>query len=220
MFKPKLIIFDWDDTLAKTRNAVVKAMNYVLSLYNLPEWDIIKEQKRDKSKSLKENFPNFFEEKYEEAYSKYLEYYNAEAYKEVEKIENTELFLNSLIKENIKIAIISNKEKSLLLKEVLSCFEKIKFDYICGNGYASKNKPAPDPVYKIMENYDFELNKDNVWLVGDTKQDTDCALNSNCQPILIGKGKFMDEEYLKLNECIKLFDNFEKLNEYFVNEIR
>ena len=40
-----------DDTLAKTRNAVVKAMNYVLSLYNLPEWDIIKEQKRDKNKS-------------------------------------------------------------------------------------------------------------------------------------------------------------------------
>ena len=218
--KPKLVIFDWDDTLAKTRNAVVKAMNYVLSLYNLPEWDIIKEQKRDKNKSLKENFPNFFGEKYEEAYSKYLEYYNAEAYKEVEKVENAELFLNNLIRENIKIAIISNKEKSLLLKEVSSCFEKIKFDYICGNGYANKNKPAPDPVYKIMENYDFELNKDNVWLVGDTKQDTDCALNSNCQPILIGKGKFMDEEYLKLNECIKLFDNFEKLNEYFVNEIR
>ena len=32
---PKLIIFDWDDTLANTREAVVNAMNYVLSLYNL-----------------------------------------------------------------------------------------------------------------------------------------------------------------------------------------
>lgn len=219
MQKPKLVIFDWDDTLAKTRNAVVKAMNYVLSLYNLPEWDIIKEQKRDKNKSLKENFPNFFgEEEAKNAYQKYLDYYNTEAYKEVEKINYTDEFLNNLIKNNIQIAIVSNKEKSLLLKEIENCFPKIKFNHILGNGDAENNKPAPDPVYKVMKNYDFELNSNNVWLVGDTKQDTDCALNAKCQPMLMGKGKFMDEEYLKINNAIKLFDNFKEINEYF-NEL-
>lgn len=214
--KPKLVIFDWDDTLAKTRNAVVKAMNYVLKLYNLPEWDIIKEQKRDKNKSLKENFPNFFgEEEAKNAYEKYLQYYTKEAYKEVEKVNNTDIFLNNLIEHNIQITIISNKEKSLLLKEIESCFPNIKFNFILGNGDAEHNKPAPDPVFKIMKSVDFELNEQNVWLVGDTKQDTDCALNAKCQPMLIGKGKFMDEEYLKLNSCIQLFDDFENINEMF-----
>ena len=218
MKQPKLIIFDWDDTLAKTRNAVVKAMNYVLSKNNLPEWDVIKEQKRDKNKSLKENFPNFFgEERAKEVYQEYINYYNKEAYKEVKKIDYTDEFLNTLIKNNIQIAIISNKEKSLLLNEVNNCFSNIKFNHILGNGDAEKNKPAPDPVFKVMQNYDFELNPDNVWLVGDTKQDTDCALNANCQPMLMGKGKFMDEEYLKIHECIKLFDSFKDINEYFLS---
>lgn len=91
MEKPKLVIFDWDDTLAKTRNAVVKAMNYILKLYNLPEWDIIKEQKRDKNKSLKENFPNFFgETEAKNAYQKYLDCYNKEVYKKVKLFNNFE----------------------------------------------------------------------------------------------------------------------------------
>ena len=216
MKKPKLVIFDWDDTLAKTRNAVVKAMNYILKLYNLPEWDIIKEQKRDKNKSLKENFPNFFgEEEAKNAYQKYLDYYNKEAYKEVKKIDNADKFLEDLVNNNIQIAIISNKEKSLLLREVESCFPQIKFNHILGNGDAEHNKPAPDPVYKVMENYDFELNSKNVWLVGDTKQDTDCALNAKCQPMLMGKGKFMDEEYLKIHKEVKLFNSFEEIDEMF-----
>lgn len=217
MNKPKLVIFDWDDTLANTRNAVVKSMNYVLELYNLPNWDIIKEQKRDKNKSLKENFVNFFgENEAKNAYQKYLAYYNNEAYKEVKQIDNTDIFLQNLLNANIKIAIVSNKETSLLLQEIKNCFPTIQFNHILGNGDALNNKPASDPVLKIMEFYNFELNKNNVWLVGDTKQDTDCALNANCQAILIGKGKFMDEEYLKINKTIKLFDNFEELNKLFL----
>ena len=215
MSKPKLVIFDWDDTLAKTRDAVVKAMNHVLSLYDLPEWDIIKEQKRDKKKSLKENFPNFFGEKAEEAYNEYLKYYSSEACKEVKKIENTDTFLKELTKNKISIAIISNKEKSLLLSEVQVCFPEIKFDYVFGNGDTEHNKPAPDPVYKMIENYNFELNSDNVWLVGDTQQDTDCALNAGCQSILMGKGKFMDGDYLEKNSSIKRCGDFTQLAGYF-----
>ena len=109
MQKPKLVIFDWDDTLVKTRDAVVKAINHVLSLYNLPEWDIIKEQKRDKSKSLKENFPNFFDNNAKNAYEEYLKYYNEVAYKEVKKIENTDIFLKNLLKNEIVLLLYQIK---------------------------------------------------------------------------------------------------------------
>lgn len=70
--KPKTIIFDWDDTLADTRLLGVGALEKTLAEYGLPAWDIIKTQKRDPNKSLKENFVHFFGADEEEAYQKYL----------------------------------------------------------------------------------------------------------------------------------------------------
>ena len=75
--KPKIIAFDWDNTLALNREVVVNAMNKVLSKYGKAEWDIIKKEKRDKNKSLKENFINFFGEDLEkQAYNDYLNFYH------------------------------------------------------------------------------------------------------------------------------------------------
>ena len=209
---PKLIIFDWDDTLANTREAVVNAMNYVLSLYNLPEWEIIKKEKRDTKKSLKENFINFFgKENEKEAYEKYLNYYINNSYNLVQPTNYSEDFLKFCNKKNINVAIISNKDKKLLNKEVEKCFKNIKFYQVLGNGDAVRNKPAPDPVFKLVENFDFDLNENDVWLVGDTKQDTECALSSNCKPILIGKGKFMEDDYLTKNNNILVINSFNEL---------
>lgn len=67
MKKPLLIMFDWDNTLAISRQAVVESMNYVLSKYGLEEWDIAKKKYQDKNKSLKDNFINFFKDKAEQA---------------------------------------------------------------------------------------------------------------------------------------------------------
>ena len=64
---PKAILSDWDETLAHTRDAVVEALEYVLMQYNKEPWEITKTKYRDTSKSLKENFPNFFAEDADEA---------------------------------------------------------------------------------------------------------------------------------------------------------
>ena len=77
---PKTIIFDWDDTLAHTRPAVVEAMEYVLKKYNKEPWDITKAKYRDTKKSLKENFPNFFGDKAQSAYQDYINYYTTHGY--------------------------------------------------------------------------------------------------------------------------------------------
>lgn len=215
---PKLIIFDWDDTLVNTREAIVSAMNHVLSLYNLPEWEIIKKDKRDTKKSLKENFVNFFGEKNEkEAYEKYLNYYMKNSYKLIRPTDYSGNFLKLCNEKNINIAIISNKDKRLLNIEINNCFKNIKFYKVLGKGETHKNKPNPDPVFELMKGFDFDLNEKNVWFVGDTKQDTDCALSSNCKPILICKGKFMENDYLEKNKNIVVLDSFINLME-FLNE--
>ena len=61
---PKAILFDWDETLAHTRDCVVEAMEYVLKKYRKESWNITKKRCRDPKKSLKDNFPNFFGDDY------------------------------------------------------------------------------------------------------------------------------------------------------------
>ncbi len=212
---PKAILFDWDDTLAHTRTAVVEAMEYILKKYGREDWDTTKNKYRDTSKSLKENFPNFFGEEANQAYTDYLEYYIQNAYNKVVPLEGAKDFLQSCLHKNIKLYIISNKEKSLLLREVAFCFPKIPFTSILGNGDAKHNKPYPDLVYAALANTDYEINKENIWLIGDTKQDTECAYNAGIQPILLGKGKFMDETYIKdkihAQPSLWRFDNFKDI---------
>ena len=55
----RVVLFDWDGTLAETRPAVVDAMEHTLAAYGREPWDETKRKYRDTSKSLKENFPNF-----------------------------------------------------------------------------------------------------------------------------------------------------------------
>ncbi len=138
---PKAVLLDWDDTLAHTRSSVVEAMEYVLNKYNKEPWDITKAKYRDTKKSLKENFPNFFGEDANRAYSEYLKYYAEYAYNKVSPVEKANEFLNFCNQNKIDLYIISNKEKSLLLKEVEFCFPNISFKKILGNGDAPQNKP-------------------------------------------------------------------------------
>ena len=215
---PKAVLSDWDDTLAHTRNAVVEALEYILKKYKKEPWNITKAKYRDTKKSLKENFPNFFGEDASRAYSEYLKYYTEYAYNKIYPMKNANNFLTFCNQNKIDLYIISNKEKSLLLKEVEFCFPNISFKKILGNGDALKNKPDPAPVFEALDNVTYEINKDNVWLIGDSKQDTECAYNAEIQPILLGKGKFMDDNYIKnkMNSSLPLlvFDGFKDIIDY------
>lgn len=215
---PKAILLDWDNTLANTRNSIVEAMEHTLKKYNKEPWNITKTKYRDTKKSLKENFPNFFGSDANNAYTEYLKYYTKYAYNKVSPMENASSFLKFCNQNNIDLYIVSNKEKSLLLKEVDICFPNILFKKILGDGDAPQNKPSPDPVFTALDNVCYKINKDNVWLIGDSKQDTECAYNANIQPILLGKGKFMDDAYIKAktNSSLPLlvFEDFKEIANY------
>lgn len=215
---PKTVLLDWDDTLAHTRSAVVEAMEYVLKKHHKEPWDITKVKYRDTKKSLKENFPNFFGGDANRAYDEYLKYYIEYTYNKVFPMESSNDFLEFCNQNKIDLYIISNKEKSLLLKEVEFCFPNIVFKKILGNGDAPLNKPEPAPVFEALKDVKYEINKDNVWLIGDTKQDIECAYNANIQPILIGKGKFMEDGYIKdkIGSFLPLlvFENFNEIINY------
>ena len=219
--KPKIIAFDWDNTLALNREVVVSAMNKVLLKYGKDDWDIIKKEKRDKNKSLKENFVNFFGLEFEkQAYNDYLNFYNEFNYL-LQAPENAKEMLYMLNKKNIYVIVVSNKERKLLLDEIKVLYNDIEFYKIMANGDSEKNKPDPSPIFKALEDLNIEINYHNVWLIGDSNQDIDCAYNANIQPILYGKGKIADTEYFEekkkaIPPMIQIF-NFKEIIEFFKN---
>ena len=195
--KPQAVIFDWDNTLALNRDVVVGAMNKTLAKYGKDDWETIKKEKRDKNKSLKENFVNFFGEELEkQAYNDYLNFYN-EFNNLLKAPDNAKDMLKLLADNEIKVIIVSNKERSLLLDEINVLYSDIDFFKIMANGDSEKNKPDASPVFKSLENTDIKINPKNVWIIGDSNQDIDCGYNAGIQPILYGKGKLAEAEYFK-----------------------
>ncbi len=59
--KPDAVIFDLSSTLVNSQELDREALNHVLLKYGLPPWKEMRKT-RDPSKSIKENFPNFFGE--------------------------------------------------------------------------------------------------------------------------------------------------------------
>jgi len=217
--KPQAVFFDWDGTLALTRDLVVSAMEKTLSFYGLPDWDTIKVEKRDTTKSLKENFPNFFGDNAVQAYEAYLKNYE-DGFCVLKVPEGAKDVLTLLSAQDIALGFISNKEKSLLLKEVTHLFPNIEFLDIMGNGDAKHNKPHPAPILEITQAHNIDLG--SIWMVGDTKQDTECAYEAGCSPILIGEGKFMNSEYIqekkKANPPLVTFSNFQEFYRWLLLE--
>ena len=217
--KPQVIFFDWDNTLALNRDVVVGAMNKVLAKYGKDDWEKTKKEKRDNNKSLKENFVNFFGVELEkQAYNDYLNFYN-EFSNLLKAPDNAKEMLKLLINKGIKVIIVSNKERSLLLNEISVLYSDINFYKIMANGDSEKNKPDASPIFKALENTNIEINPKNVWIISDSNQDIDCGYNAGIQPILYGKGKLAEADYFeekkKTTPSMQQIMDFEEIVEFF-----
>ena len=89
------------------------------------------------------------------------------------------------------------------------------------NGDSEKNKPDASPIFKAVEDLNLEINYNNMWLIGDSNQDIDCAYNANIQPILYGQGKLAETEYFeekkKATPPMVQILNFKEIIEFFKN---
>ena len=65
-------------------------------------------------------------------------------------------------------------------------YKRQVFNAVLGNGDAPQNKPAPDPIWTAYAMAPFDINPQNVWMVGDARVDFESAVTANCLPILIG----------------------------------
>ena len=203
----KIVVFDWDNTLAESRTALVYAVNKVLQEYGLQDWETEK-QKRDNNLSFKDNFANIFGPNAQEAYQKYRKKYLEITEKLITTFPKTHEVLSFLRKEDVSLMIMSNKERALLEYELPFLFNPETFDNIVCGHEAKNDKPHADHLFWTLKNVmkQEQINKDNVWVIGDSPQDSKCALSAGARAIRIGTPIWDDDDKQDKNICF--FDSF------------
>ncbi len=182
----KIIIFDFDGTLFDTSIGLTLAINELLKKYNLNEIT------RDEVKkivgggireTLKKIFKDRFDEnlvsEFNEAYSKYM-FEGLVPYTGI--IETLKKIKEKL---DVKFAIYSNKSKFFIV-EILRRFDIYNlFDEIITIDDGFK-KPDGRVIEYLIEKYNIE--RSNVYIVGDSCCDVESAKISNVKSIFVNWG--------------------------------
>jgi phosphoglycolate phosphatase len=214
MRAPRAILFDWDNTLVDSWATIHEALNFLMRAMEKPEWSLAETHQRVRL-SLRESFPQIFGERWEEARDIYLDRFRAIHLDRLTALPGREAMLHSLAGSGIFLGVVSNKTGALLRREVEQLGWSGFFSSVVGAGDAAADKPACEPVHFALERSGIAAGED-VWLVGDTEVDMQCALNSGCVPVLLTNLATPDEfdrfaPRLSFADGVSLFRSLEGL---------
>ena len=183
--KPDAIIFDWDNTLVDTWPLIHQAINNAMRFMDKDEWTI-QDVKNNVHKSMRESFPLIFGSDWEKAGEIYKNSYRNIHLDQLSFLPGARDLISVMKKRKIPAFIVSNKIGSTLRKEAKKLNIDKEFFSLVGSMDSSFDKPNKEPVELALLGSNIDPKKHNVWFVGDTIADIDCAYNSGCKPIIYG----------------------------------
>ena len=181
----KLIIFDLDGTLVNSLDDLAAAANHALKKYGYPSHDTEKyryfvgdgvpklieralpEEKRsdDVILKVKSDFDNY----YKEHYSDFTQQY-----------EVIPELIRKLKEEGYMLAVASNKPDEFTQIIVERLFGNI-FDLVVGKRPDTEKKPAPDIIFKIIE--ELSCSAEETVMIGDSNVDIFTAKNAGIRSV-------------------------------------
>jgi phosphoglycolate phosphatase len=208
--KPKIVLFDWDNTLVTTKNLFSKVLAITLERLNISqELFQTKEFQNTRNMSVRDSFPIMFGDNWKEIWQKYEECYKEllDGKNNITMFEGAKDFLNRLCNDGVLLGIVSNKHHDLLLNEVDILGVSNFFKSIVGSGKSIADKPSAAHAIHAIDEIKANLASQSIydiniieecWLVGDSSIDVSCAVNTRCIPILFGNevGHILSKQYL------------------------
>lgn len=195
----KLVIFDLDGTLLNTLDDIAISVNYALNKNNLNTFsnDEIKYMIGNGvdlliKRAIKDNT-----EKFSDVKDDYLKYYHKHCEVNTKPYDGIIEELTKLKKDNIKVAVFSNKPDNDTNKIIAKYFPNT-FDFVLGKKENNRIKPYPDGVLEIKKKLDIQT--DGVF-VGDSDVDIETGKNAHMKTIGVLWG-FRSEQYLKEADAI------------------
>jgi phosphoglycolate phosphatase len=102
--------------------------------------------------------------------------------------------LEDVKKRGIYSVVVSNKRGENLRKEAQHIGWNHLFDSITGADDAARDKPFADPVHLALNGSGMQPSAD-IWFIGDSEIDLECAKNTGCTAILYGDDASAHPEY-------------------------
>jgi len=201
--------FDWDNTLACSRDALVYTVNQILPKYGLPLWNVVKER-RDRNLSFRDNFPRIFGTNAESAYEDYRRAYKHNVKNLISKPDKSAETLSFLRAQGVKIVIVSNKDRNLLEYELPFLYDRSWFDNIVCGHEATADKPSPEQLRYAVSPFLKNISSQSVWMIGDSPMDSCCALQAGAKALRIGQPIWGTEKNEK-SLGILFIENFSQL---------
>jgi phosphoglycolate phosphatase len=181
---PKAIIFDWDGVLVQTTDFIKQAFIHTQQVVS-PH---LEPQKELPGLSLRDYFPGFFGEKAALAEGIFYDYVEKNHLSVLKETPGASDLLRVLAEQPYPLFIISNKKGELLRKEVDYLSWAGYFSRVIGSGDCLEDKPAVLPVKIVLGSSLLEPSKD-IWFVGDSAVDMECAGKSGCSSLFVHPGR-------------------------------
>lgn len=195
----KLAIFDLDGTLLDTLDDLTDSVNHGLEAFGLPprSTDEIRSFIGNGSKMLiSRSVPTETDETTTLAvFNEYSEWYKTHGDIKTKPYDGIMDMLYELKKRGVRLALLSNKPNFAVQILNKRYFDGI-FDFAAGERAGIPRKPAPDAIFKLLEDLGFE-SIDAVY-IGDSDVDIEVANRAEMNCISVCWG-FQDRAHLE--EC-------------------
>lgn len=197
MKKCNTIIFDLDGTLLDTLDDLTDSVNYSLALHGFPC-----REKSEVRRFVGNGVARLMElaipdgrsnSKYDICLEDFKKHYSKNKQNKTNAYNGIMELLEKLNKENYKLAIVSNKF-DMAVKELNEIYFGEYIKVAIGESEHIAKKPAPDTVFKALEELGAEAN--NSIYVGDSEVDVKTAKNSGIKCVGVTWG-FRDRELLE-----------------------
>lgn len=181
---PKAILFDWDNTLVDTWPLIYGGMRAVFEKRGLTPWTL--DEVKDRChESGREAFPKLFPNDWQAALDDFYEYIRDRHLEDLALLPFAIDVLKDLVAHSIPIALVSNKTKLLLVKEVEHLGLSDMFSVVVGAGDAVRDKPDAAPLLLALEQLRMQPSMD-VLMIGDTPADWTAARAAGVRAIGVG----------------------------------
>ena len=205
MSQYKLIIFDFDGTLAITDKAIISCIAKTFENFNIapPGADTIRATIGiNLQNTFKLLYPAIEESAIPTWVETYRSFYRTEGEKQLDLFPGTKQLLQLVSKSGLSLGVFSNKHVSF----VNLFLEKLRihglFDLILGDNGQIMQKPNPTVFYSIIKPLFPELDNSQVLMVGDTAVDLLFAKNAGIDVCWAAYG------YGDRTECLALQPTF------------
>ncbi|MGH6988315.1 MAG: HAD family hydrolase [Stellaceae bacterium] len=204
MTRPRAILFDWDNTLVDSWDTIHDALRFCFVAMGHEPWTLAEVKARTRL-SLVEAFPPLFGERSEEARRHYLDHYAAIHLERIKPLPGVARMLEGLLALGLPLAVVSNKTGATLRLEAAHFGWTARFARLVGAGDAARDKPAAEPILLALESAGLDPGA-NIWYVGDTAIDMQCAKNAGCRPVLLHDARADDPLFADWPPALRFAD--------------